>query len=503
MTSIVHERELKLEADDRARLPDLAVLPGVAAVTDATAQELVATYFDTPGLRLLAHGVTLRRRTGGEDAGWHLKLPAPDGARDELQAPYDGDDVPSWLLEAAGLYVRDDQVAPVAELRTTRLRRRLCGPDGTTLAEVCDDRVSARAPAPGTLQVAAWREWEVELVEGSEELLAAAADSLRRAGGRATAGPKLARVLGDRLPKSRAGSEPEPGSVEAVVAGRLRQQVAELAHRDSALRRGEPDAVHKMRVATRRLRSALATFRPLLDRSRSDPVREELKWLAGVLGPARDTQVMRDLLLELLAGEPPELVLGPVPAHVRDQLDQELGLARHRAVETVRCRRYHDLVDRLDALAATPPWAERAPGPPDRVLGRRVDKEVKRLRRQVAALPAAPDRAARDRALHEVRTATKRVRYAAETVRPVHGKDARRLAKAAERIQTVLGDQHDAVVSQPLLRRLGIQAHLAGDNGFTYGLLLARQRGEAERLDREFEEVWRSLEDSKVLRRLG
>lgn len=503
MRTTVHERELKLEVEDRAQLPDLADLSGVAAVTDATTQELVATYFDTPELRLLAHGVTLRRRSGGDDAGWHLKLPAPDGSRDELQDPRAGDDPPSWLVSAAGLYVRDSELTPVAELRTTRTRRWLRGADGTTLAELCDDRVSARAPAPGTLQVAAWREWEVELVDGPVELLAAAADALQRTGARAASGTKLARVLGDRLPTSRCGSEPEPGSVEAVVRARLRRQVAELTYRDSTLRRGQPDAVHKLRVATRRLRSALVTFGPLLDRSRSEPVREELKWLAGVLGPARDIEVMRARLLELLADEPAELVLGPVQAHLRDQLGEELRLAQDRVAQTVRSRRYHDLVDQLDALAAAPPWAERAPGPPTRVLGRRVDKEVRRLRRRAAALPAAPDRAARDRGLHEVRKATKRVRYAAETVCAVHGKDARRLAKAAKRVQTLLGDQHDAVVSQPLLRRLGVAAHLSGGNGFTYGLLLARERGEAERLDREFETLWRRLGGGAVLRRLG
>ena len=498
MTTTVHERELKLEVARDARLPDLTGLPGVARVADPTTHELVATYYDTPDLRLLAHGVTLRRRTGGDDAGWHLKLPAPDGSRDELQEPGDTDAVPRSLVTAAGLYVRDADLSPVAELRTTRLLVPLLDADGATLAELCDDQVAARAPAPGTLQVAEWREWELELVGGAEELLEAAADALRGSGARPGSRSKLARVLGDRLPAPRTEAA-APGSVAAVVGGRLREQVAELEYRDSRVRRDLPDAVHKMRVATRRLRSALATFRPLLDRDRTEPVRDELKWLAGVLGSARDAQVMRGLLTDLLTDEPPELVLGPVEERVRDQLDREYRLAHERVVEALESRRYHDLVDRLDALAATPPWTPRADGPPGPVLRQRVAKEVERLRRRVADVAEAPDHAGRDLALHEARKAAKRVRYAAETVGPVHGKHADRLAKATKRVQSVLGDQHDAVASQPLIRRLGVQAHLSGDNGFSYGLLLGRQRGEAARLEERFERAWGRVDRRKVV----
>lgn len=497
MATTVHEKELKLEVGPDAGLPDLTGLPGVDRVADGVTHELVATYYDTPELRLLAHGVTLRRRTGGTDAGWHLKLPAPDGARDELQEP-DGPDVPGSFLRVADLHTRGGRLAPVAELRTTRLVLPLLDADGQTLAEVCDDRVAARAPEPGTLRLTEWREWEVELVDGPDELLDAAAESLRSAGARAGSASKLVRVLGDPRPAPDAPAE-ERGSTASVVADRLREQVAELEYRDGRVRRDLPDGVHKMRVATRRLRSVLATFRPLLDREQTEPVRDELKWLAGVLGDARDAQVMRRFLVGLLADEPAELVIGPVEARVHDELTSEYRLAHDRAVEALQSPRYHALVDRLEALAADPPWTERAGRPPDKELRSRVRKELRRARSRVETAAEAPDREARDLALHEARKAVKRLRYAAETVGAVHGRKARRLAKATQRVQTLLGDQHDAVTSQPRIRQLGVQAHLSDENAFTYGLLLGRQRAEAAALDEEFERAWDRVERAKVV----
>jgi CHAD domain-containing protein len=497
MGAVVRELESKFEPGD-GDLPDLTVVEGVVRVADPETLDLQATYFDTDDLALSSAGLTLRRRVGGSDAGWHLKVPSPDGGRYELREPLSGvpdDVVPEALTRAVQRWVRGRALRPVVRIRTRRTVHRLYDEDGRTIAELCDDRVLAEnlgdpdAPAPSE-----WREWEIELVDGEEALLEAAGEALRTTGARPASGPsKLARALGDRVPAGSAvdGTIVGPSSSAAEVVGdRLRQQVAEMAYRDPLVRYDAPDAVHKMRVATRRLRSALASYRRLLDRTTTEPLRDELKWIAGVLGDARDAEVMQDRLAGLIAEEPSELVMGPVEQRVAREFGASYRLAHRRAVEAMESPRYYALVDRLDALVADPPWRPRARKAADDVLPARVAKDFNRLRRRVTAVAEAPDRRTRDARLHEVRKAAKRARYAAEPLVPVVGRDAERFAKATKRLQSVLGDYQDAVVTQPALRRLAVQAHLDGENAFTYGLLHGRQRALAASLRAGFHDAW-------------
>lgn len=499
MGAVVQEIESKYEPIGQGDLPDLTVLDGVASVADPETLDLQATYFDTEDLALGSAGLSLRRRVGGSDAGWHLKVPTPDGARDELREPLGGgqeDAVPEPLERAVQRYARGRTLGEVVRIRTRRRVYRLCDTDGRTLAELCDDLVTADPTgAPDETGRSAWREWEIELVEGEESVLEAAGELLRTTGARPASGPsKVARALGDRLPAPPAADDTEVGprsSAGEVVAGLLRRQMAELAYRDPLVRYDAPDAVHKMRVATRRLRSALASYRPLLDRTRTEPLRDELKWIAGVLGDARDAEVMRERLAGLLAEEPSEMVMGPVEQRVAREFGAAYRLAHRRAVEAMESRRYYALVDDLDALVAEPPWRRgRAQEPAADVLPKRVAKEFKRLRRRVAVVADAPDRRTRDGRLHEVRKAAKRARYAAEPLVPVVGSDAARFVKATKKLQSVLGDYQDAVVTQPALRRLGVQAHLDGESAFTYGRLHGRQHALAASLRATFHEAW-------------
>lgn len=498
MSTVVRELESKYEPAGDAGIPDLTALDGVASVSDAETQELDATYFDTDGLALAAAGLTLRRRVGGSDAGWHLKVPAPEGGRDELREPLGGssaDGVPESLVRAVQLYVRGRPLGAVARVRTRRRAYRLCDDEGRALAELCDDLVTASAATTdGGASPTRWREWEVELIDGDEELLEAADELLQATGARPATGPsKLARALGDRLPDRPAEAEEPvgPDSTGAdVVGARLREQLAELTYRDPLVRRDVPDAVHRIRVAIRRLRSALASYRPLLDRGRTEPLRDELKWIAGVLGDARDAEVMHERLTGLIADEPVELVMGPVVQRVDRRLGAAYRLAHRRAVEAMETPRYYALVDALEALVADPPWTKRAERRAADVLPARAAKAFKRLRRQVAAVAEAPDRRTRDLRLHEVRKSAKRARYAAEPLVPVVGRDAKRFVKATKKLQSVLGDYHDAVVTQPELRQLAVQAHLDGENAFTFGRLHGRQQAVATSLRADYQEAW-------------
>jgi inorganic triphosphatase YgiF len=197
------ETELKFEVGAGFVVPDLGGLADGAAVTAPDLYLLTATYFDTADLRLARARITLRRRTGGSDAGWHLKLPVTAGTRRELQVPL-GDEaaaVPPQLASQVSTWIRGEPLQAVAILETRRTARRLTGASGETLAEVADDVVTGRVPGPGDApgEPATWREIEVELVSGGPEILAAAGTRLTAAGARpSSSASKLGRLLGAR-----------------------------------------------------------------------------------------------------------------------------------------------------------------------------------------------------------------------------------------------------------------------------------------------------------------
>jgi inorganic triphosphatase YgiF len=197
------EIESKFDVDPGFAVPDLSGVADGSGVTEPEVRLLAAHYFDTSDLRLIAAKVTFRRRTGGPDEGWHLKLPAGAGRRREMQAPLgDGDtSVPPQLASMVSEWAGDEPLRVVAVLETRRTVRNLTAAGGETLAEVADDLVTGRVPGPGDDpgQPVTWREIEVELVSGGPEILAAARDRLVAAGARPSRSPsKLARLLGPR-----------------------------------------------------------------------------------------------------------------------------------------------------------------------------------------------------------------------------------------------------------------------------------------------------------------
>ena len=202
MATEIRETERKYDLQPGTQLPSLSDLPMVATETDAGEQALEAEYYDTADLRLIRAGVTLRRRRGGSDAGWHLKLPAGGDSRDEIRLPLGraGRKVPAELAALVRVHARGEPLRPVARISTKRRLRLLLDHDGTSLAEVAIDDVSAQAMGEEAT-LSRWQEVEVELTGGSAGLLEAADQVLRRSGLRpARQRAKLERALDGQLP---------------------------------------------------------------------------------------------------------------------------------------------------------------------------------------------------------------------------------------------------------------------------------------------------------------
>ncbi|WP_223737411.1 CYTH and CHAD domain-containing protein, partial [Streptomyces purpurogeneiscleroticus] len=381
MADTVREIERKYEADGAGLppdgLPDLTGVDRVASVADRGTATLDATYYDTADRRLARDGITLRRRTGGDDAGWHLKLPVAAHVRDEIRAPL-SDTVPRALRGLLRSRVRDAELAPLVRIETRRETRQLLAADGTVLAEIATDRVRATRPA-GPGRTAEWAEIEVELTAGGDmTLLDAVEDRLLGAGLRpAGTASKAARALRDTAPKAerKAAAEPtaagrgaeqptapdkggeEPPTAEEIVLRYLTRQVRAITELDPAVRRDLPDSVHQMRVATRRLRSALRSYATVLDRTATDPLGAELKWLAAELGIDRDAEVLTARIQEALAALPKELRPGPVRTRLRTWTQAHRKGSRKHLIAVLDSDRYLTLLNSLDTLITDPPRA--------------------------------------------------------------------------------------------------------------------------------------------------
>jgi CHAD domain-containing protein len=473
-------------------LPDLGEIDDVASVVRVPTTRLVATYYDTADRRLLRSRVTLRRRTGGADAGWHLKLPAAVG-RLEVRLPLGrpATRVPAQLVSLTRSVARRDELRVVARLTTWRSVERLLDADGRVLAEVALDDVVADPVGSTTRRE--WRELEVELVDGDPALLNVITDRLAAAGARPTAvQSKIARALGDpadALPAQeepgRPGSEAEeslaPDSAGAVAVAYCRAQVDELFRVDPHVRLDTEDAVHRMRVAARRLRSALASFRPVFGRRAGDPLREELRWLGQALGEARDLEVLATRLavrLDELGRDDPSLVAEGAAGRLATELRARRDGALARARDALDSDRYLDLLDRLEAFAADPPLTRRARERARPLLRSRLVADCRRVLERAATADRL-DGTDRETALHQVRKAAKRARYAAEAMRPALGDGARRTQARMKRLQEVLGGRQDRAVARRVLVELAEQRADGDPDAFTFGVLAGIESVEA------------------------
>jgi CHAD domain-containing protein len=445
------ERELKLSVGSDFTLPPLPV--------EATPRDLRAVYYDTSDHRLASRGVTLRRRLeDGRDA-WQLKLPAGRD-RTEIECDADGPGIPAELARLVTAYVRGRELLPLAELHTVRRAIRVTS-DGKPAVEVVHDTVDVCSDGR---VVRSFAEVEIEqLVDGAERLVGRLERQLRAAGARRSDGrPKVFQALD--LPAAGGAVRLERGAPAIEhVREYLLQQIDALVGGDPRTRRAEGEGVHAMRVATRRLRSALNEARRLLDPTWVDELRAELEWLGAALGEVRDADVFAAYVEQ--AAEK----LGPGAAPGGSELValivERSQDARSRLAEVLDSARYLALLDRLDAIRVSLPVT------PERVsLHRTLERAARRVRRRTRGISSSPS----DRDLHRLRLAAKRARYAGELAQRAVGTPARRLAERAADLQSVLGDHQDAVVAEVRLESIAADASPAG--AYVAGRLVERQR---------------------------
>ncbi len=457
------ERELTFDVDDDWAVPDLSAVAPKGGRVETAEHELAATYYDTESSTLRLLGMTLRHREGGADAGWHLKIPAGD-ARTEVQSHAAAGSLPMALRRRLAGVLGDDTVRPVATIRTTRQTTQIRDATDELVVELADDRVTGTAAGADAYPVV-WREVEVELGSAGDEDDLDRVTALLDGARPAAVTRKITHVLGE-------APRVEEEGMAALVAAYLRDQCAAILLGDVGVRDDPtPEAVHATRVGVRRLRSTLRLFDHVVD-AVPQSFDEDLGWLAGLLSPIRDADILGRRFTDALDELEPKDIVGPV----REEIRRALRTGRHTALEEWRRAvdepRYRGILATLVRWYAAVPVLDEARVRPKKTL-RAARRKVRRR------LADATDA----HGLHQTRKAAKRLRYASDLLEPALPR-AGKVAKRAKKLQTTLGEHQDLAVASDFVRSMAESSQV--ENAFTYGVL-------ADRFDQEAAEIRSSV----------
>jgi CHAD domain-containing protein len=393
-----------------------------------------AVFHEVGEHRLARAGATLSRRLQNGKGIWRLSIPRLGDDRLELEQAGGPASPPARIRRALPAFLRGAELEAVVRLRIRR-------EDGVDRVEVLEGLHPADS-------------FTVEHGGLDNELLAHFRD----------------------------GGDPDRGPV-GYLRAMLERQYAEILRHDPGVRLDvDPEDVHRLRVAARRARAVLRAARPVLDPEWSEPLRAELKWLGGALGPRRDLDVLIARLRQQIAElDPPEQKAAQT---LVESLAAERKAAQTAAVEALADERYFRLLDALEA-AARAPHVRRA----EISLEKLAACEFKRLRRVAARLGPSST----DDELHRARILGKRARYAAELAEPEAGKRARRVVGRAKAYQDVLGGHQDSIVAEARLRGLLGDAPTSGA-AFAAGRLVERERERRRAARVALSKAWRALE---------
>ena len=265
------------------------------------------------------------------------------------------------------------------------------------------------------------------------------------------------------------------GSVRALVGDYIAEQCTVIINSEAELRAGA-NVVHTTRVAARRLRSTIRVFPDFFDASEAVHLEEELVWWAGLLGSLRDLDILAQRQAALLAGLPAELILGPVASTIQTELAVRRKQAADAVVEALDSVRFRKLIGLMHRWRSDAPFTSATDASPNAInpmIKKAKKKAGKRLTMAVAARRAGEPS---DELFHRARRATKRYRYAVEAAQPLWGSKADKIISERKDLQDLLGNHQDGIVSAGFLREIGARRGIrSGQNGFSYGVLYARE----------------------------
>jgi len=274
----------------------------------------------------------------------------------------------------------------------------------------------------------------------------------------------------------------KPATVRDLIGAYLAEQCTVLIDSEAQLRAGE-DVVHTTRVAVRRLRSTIRVFADLFDRVEADDLESELIWWATLLGEVRDLDILTERQAALLSALPPELMLGPVSSTIQTELATRRKRATDDLVGALNSERYRKLIGRIHHWRSDPPFTAAADSPTDAIEAAIKTAKKKARKRLSTAVAVRRADEPSDELFHRARKASKRYRYAVEAAAPVWGPKADKIVAQRKDLQDLLGNHQDAIVSAAFLRELGAQVGIrSGQNGFSYGVLYAREAAAGDAL---------------------
>lgn len=471
---------------------------------------MAAVYYDTADLRLTRSRVTLRRRTGGRDDGWHIKLPGNGYGRTEVTAPPGEPGViPPDIAARVRAIVRDEPLEEIARVDNTRTETMLLNAKGAVVAEFCDDHVDARRTHPGLPERhAQWREWECELgprvaaTRHGEAILHSAVAVLEAAGASRAASPsKLLSALGDateHLPgppdphqvRSRLGARDVfAGVVLSLVDARDR-----LIAADPRVRDREPGAIRDMLDAIHDIGNVLSVFLEVFDHDSVSvaeatmrdirTLRTELKALSRTLNSARDRNNIAAHISDLLTTEHRELIdartAQRLSADIRARVDREAA----RTVAALDSQRYIACLDRLDLLLREPPMPSKSERrKATALLVRAVKRSFLAFQKQYkAAVSTLTDTDASAQShlehLRSLRRVVDRVRTSTHLVATLTPYRIDKLASAVSDLDAHLQDAIATLGTRHVIYNKARHVTGQGEDTFAYGILFQRETEE-------------------------
>jgi triphosphatase len=472
------------------------------------AVRLHSSYLDTPSLTLARNGVAVRVRRQGRQweatVKWAGQVESGVHERPELTVALPSAPVLPFFPLPGRLHTQLAALVagrPLAPILISEIHRQLFDvlPSDPTvpsepIAELALDRVHLRAPQDGRPEMD-YCEVEVERRHGDRRDIANLAQFLRHSFNLApSAESKFGRGLTLLYGAGIIGSGDQRVLAYDTVREGVRHIVARHLHRlrlhDPGTRTGEdPEALHDMRVATRRLRAAVRVFAGGIPARSQKGMSQELQWLGQLLGPVRDLDVQLAKLDGFIAAAPAGF--RPALGCLREYMDGERARRRGNMLVALDTTRYFRLLLRLERFAdARGRSRDPAAQEPIAVAGRRAIKRAfRRLVKRGEEIHATPH----PEDLHALRIRAKRLRYLLEFLQELTGKPGRRLVKRLTELQDLLGSYHDAVVLADFVRVYaeGAGAHLAPAQLVALGALVAGELRLAEQRRADFEGTWR------------